>query len=243
MRSESTKTPRGTSSRSHSLLGLALSLVLGSSCQPEPKAARTSMTSEDVPTKHRETSPAQPPMVEARPPITPVIIGHAEWGAAPEQQGCRTQSLERVSIHHTASIAPDDGEGRSRAKGFQRYHQQQGWMDIAYHLIVTREGEVLEGRRTDCAGDTFTGYDPTGHLLIVLDGNFEEQDPSAAQIERTVELLAWAHEHHGIDLATLSGHRDLAATLCPGASVYALIENGALASKVANRLQPHARTR
>ena len=237
MLSNSTTTASGKRSESRRHCVLALSVLLGSSCQPEPAAVPEFTASQPIPTTHGEKEFAAPTTSEGGATIMPVIIRHADWGAAPEKQGCRKQSLERVSIHHTASAAPDSGEGRRRAAGFQRYHQQQGWMDIAYHLIVTREGEVLEGRRTDCAGDTFTNYDPTGHLLIVLDGNFEEQAPSPAQIERTVELLAWAHQQHGIDLSTLQGHRDLAATLCPGASLYALIETGSLLEQVKTLLQ------
>jgi N-acetyl-anhydromuramyl-L-alanine amidase AmpD len=105
-------------------------------------------------------------------------------------------------------------------------------MDLAYHYMVDRDGKAYEGRSWTCKGDTFTGYDPNGHLLVVVDGNFEEQAPTEAQVDTLASLLAWGAQKFDIDPADIHGHRDLAATACPGAQLYSLIESGELAGRV-----------
>lgn len=114
-------------------------------------------------------------------------------------------------------------------RSVQRFHQgDRGWEDIAYHLLVDREGNVFEGRPIEAVGDTATSYDPTGHFLPCLLGDYDRQEPTAAQLVSLVGLLTWASEAYSVLPESLGGHRDYAATACPGASVYRLIEDGSL---------------
>ena len=82
------------------------------------------------------------------------------------------------------------------------------------------------------AGDTATPYDTTGHLNVVLEGNFEVEQPTAAQLSSLTAVLAWASERYGVSPATISGHGDHAATLCPGRHLESRIHSGQLAADV-----------
>lgn len=106
------------------------------------------------------------------------------------------------------------------------------WPDIAYHFLIDSHGFIYEGRRWDAVGDTRTSYDPTGHLLISAKGNFNEQVITAAQYESLIDMLAWGVSDFGIDPNAITGHRDWAATACPGDSLYPLISDGTIADDV-----------
>lgn len=108
-----------------------------------------------------------------------------------------------------------------------------GWPDIAYHFIVGLDGKVYEGRPYTAAGDTATEYDPRGHLLIVVEGDFDVATPTPEQVEMLAEMVAWGSQQFDVGVATVNGHRDLAATTCPGENLYALIEDGTIASRAA----------
>jgi hypothetical protein len=114
----------------------------------------------------------------------------------------------------------------------QQYHQSRGWPDLAYHFMIDAEGNVYEGRPVTAVGDTGTDYDPTGHLLICCEGNFDEQDIPDAQYETLVRMVAWGAAEYGVDPATVQGHRDVAATSCPGDNLYRLLANGTLMADV-----------
>lgn len=64
-------------------------------------------------------------------------------------------------------------------------------------------------------GDTGTNYDPTGHFLVCLEGNFDSQQPTSEQFASVASLVAWASAKYGVGLDTISGHRDVASTSCP----------------------------
>lgn len=165
--------------------------------------------------------PARPVVVE--------VVARAAWGAVPASGTFTGHTIDHITIHHAGTVTGVTGPAQFR--GWQAYHQSLGWPDIAYHLIVGRDGLVYEGRPYTAVGDTATEYDPTGHLLIVVEGNFDDSVPTAAQVENTARLVAWGSQVFGVPVAEAMGHRDHAATTCPGDKLYALLHDGTVASR------------
>jgi hypothetical protein len=160
------------------------------------------------------------------------VICRSAWGAVDATPEVVRHRIEKLTLHHTAVLLDDNADAPSRARSHQRYHLDSGFSDLAYHFMVDLEGNVLEGRSLDHVGETFTEYDPTGHFLVCCEGNYDEQSPTQAQLESVVRLLAWAASEFDVDVSTLSGHRDLASTTCPGDNLYAVLADGSLTSAV-----------
>ncbi|WP_233533076.1 peptidoglycan recognition family protein [Antrihabitans sp. YC2-6] len=139
-----------------------------------------------------------------------------------------------MTIHHTAAVLGENSNAPARLRQHQLYHQDsQGWIDIAYHVSVDRNGNIYELRRPDLVGDTATSYDPTGHFLVVCEGNFDEEELSEAQLNGAAFAFAWAAQQFGIATETLAGHRDASGdTACPGASLYRHVSSGDLKRRV-----------
>jgi N-acetyl-anhydromuramyl-L-alanine amidase AmpD len=66
----------------------------------------------------------------------------------------------------------------------------------------------------------------------VVEGNFEAEKPTAAQITSLEAVLAWAAENYDVSPATIGGHGDYAATLCPGRNLEDRIHSGQLRAAV-----------
>ena len=152
------------------------------------------------------------------------VIPKESWGESTSKDQCRSHQIRYISIHHSATLVTDNRKVPRNLQNYQRYHQKQGWMDIAYHFAIDRKGNVYQGRDIDCAGDTFTKYDPTGHLLIMLDGNFEQQTPSKESLDSLSKMVSWATQEYGVELSNIHYHKQLAATACPGESLIDFIE-------------------
>ena len=165
-----------------------------------------------------DAGPAPEPEAEhAAPPLRVEVICRDALGLSATVDTGETHRLERVTLHHTAAELGANHHAPARLRGHQRYHLDQGWPDIAYHYAVDLRGNVYELRDPGQAGDTFTEYDPMGHLLVVCEGNYDIEQPSDAMLEGVAALLAAAATTHGVDPATLTGHRDHASGLtCPG---------------------------
>ncbi len=138
-----------------------------------------------------------------------------------------------MTLHHTAVVLGDNRNITDRLRQHQRYHQdQQGWSDIAYHLGVDRNGNIFELRTPELAGDTATSYDPTGHFLVVCEGDFDQEAVTEAQLHGAALAFAWAAQTFGVATDTLAGHGDYAATSCPGADLQTQLVSGGLKRRV-----------
>jgi hypothetical protein len=176
---------------------------------------------------------ALPPTTSAA-PAAPEILCRAAWGAVAARPGGKRHTLNRMTVHHTEVVLGDNANAPARLRQHQRYHQDtHGWIDIAYHFSVDRRGNIYQLRSPDLVGDTATSYDPTGHFLVVCEGNFEQEEVSEDQLNGTALVLASAAQQFGIPTGTLAGHRDFSSnTTCPGASLYEHITSGDLQSRV-----------
>lgn len=170
----------------------------------------------------------------ATPPPTSDLLCRDAWGARPPLPGGRPHTITRMTVHHTAVVLGDNSNITSRLRQHQRYHQDdKGWVDIAYHVGVDRDGNIFELRRTGIAGDTATNYDTTGHFLVVCEGNFDEEPVSEAQLNGAALAFAWAAQEFGITSTTLAGHRQVAAgTSCPGADLQGHVASGDLKRRI-----------
>ena len=64
------------------------------------------------------------------------------------------------------------------------------WFDVPYHYYIAVDGRIAEGRELKYVGDTNTEYDPTGHALVVVEGSFNTEEPTKAQIDSLKKMTA-----------------------------------------------------
>jgi hypothetical protein len=167
-----------------------------------------------------------------RPRLVVPVVSRQEWGARPAETGRMVPHvIDRLTVHH-AGVGPS-GAGPSLMRIHQRSHMdERGWPDLAYHFVIGVDGTVYEGRDPRFRGDTATSYDTTGHFHVMLEGNFDVEQPTQAQIDSLTAMLAWAAERYGVSPSTIAGHGDHAATACPGHHLEDEIHSGRLESAV-----------
>jgi hypothetical protein len=164
------------------------------------------------------------------------VICKEAWGAEPAKGKFSRHTVRRLTVHHSGAVVRRNRRAPDQLRSFQRYHQSQGWPDIAYHFIVDRHGNIYKGRPTWARPDTFTDYNPRGHLTVMCLGSFSEQPIPAAQVASVRDVLAWAVREFEVPIHKIRGHRDYTPTACPGNDLYRLIESGRLRRAVRRRL-------
>ncbi len=93
--------------------------------------------------------------------------------------------------------------------------------------MIDLEGNIYEGRPINIPGDTNTEYDPTGHALIELMGNYEIQIPNESQLSSIVNLSRFLMTRFDVSLDKFKSHKDYSnMTLCPGKNLYEYFTNG-----------------
>lgn len=147
-------------------------------------------------------------------------------------------------------------------RGIYYYHTQiQKWCDIGYNALVDKYGQIFEGRYggldRNLVGAHAAGFNAESWGVSVL-GNFETAQSTPAIAEALRSIIGWKMSREHIDplgtavltaagtypgqsrftggtqvrLRTVSGHRDVGLTSCPGANLYATLP--ALARSIAS---------
>jgi hypothetical protein len=219
------------------LLGLAGSVGVASmvSACSSTTGMDPASASETGPTPPSAPSPAATSTTGASLTTTTstLLLCRDAWGAQPARSGGRRHTITRMTLHHEAVVLGDNRNAPGRLRQDQHYHQDQlGWIDIAYHVGVDRNGNIYELRSTEIAGDTATDYDTTGHFLALCEGDFDQEVVSEAQLHGAALAFAWAAQNFRIASDTLAGHRDFAQTSCPGANLYTHLSSGDLKRRI-----------
>jgi hypothetical protein len=168
------------------------------------------------------------------------------WGA-PE-----FHPAQKLTVHHTAT-ANGVSDPAATVRAIYRYQAvDRGFGDIGYQYLIDEAGLVYEGRHSGNDGDPahdadgkvvsaahVGGYN-SGNVGIALLGTLTSVDPRPGARSSLEQLLTALSTRHGIDphgsalyvnpvngatksIANIPGHRDWAATECPGGNLYALL--------------------
>jgi hypothetical protein len=161
------------------------------------------------------------------------IVSRAAWGAKPPVLPMQEHTVTRLTIHHTGTAQNFNRTIEDKLRGLQLFSQRDdslasgqrkpAWPDVPYHYYVAVDGSVAEGREWRYVGDTNTSYDPTGHLLVVVEGNFQVDSLTTAQRRSLDALVPSLARSLNIPADRIASHRDFADTECPGAQLYALL--------------------
>jgi hypothetical protein len=167
----------------------------------------------------------------------------------PEAEG----DVRFLLVHHTAGAngyPPEDVPGTLRGIYDMHTGPEKGWPDVAYNFFVDRHGGVWEGRTGSL--DAPVKPDATGGSqgfaqLACFIGDHSTEPPTPEAAASMVALLAWLGERYQVDTSpgatttftsrgsnrwpagtsvtatTISGHRDMSQTACPGDAGYALV--------------------
>lgn len=167
------------------------------------------------------------------------IITSEQWGGSPAIDSlAKKHTITRITLHHQGETYPEGRDPKEYLRALQSWsRREKRWIDIPYHFIIDLEGNVYEGRSINYAGDTNTEYDPTGHALIEVVGNFEEVEPNQKQLESVVKTMTWLAIKYHIPVEYIRGHKDYSSiTDCPGKNLYKYLENGYFKKKVSENL-------
>jgi hypothetical protein len=160
------------------------------------------------------------------------------------------EEVRFLLVHHTASgngYAAGDVPGVIRQTYDFHTGADKGWPDVAYNFFVDRFGGVWEGRAGSLDGPVAadaTGGSQGFAQLVSLIGDFTAVMPTDAAMDALTRTLAWLADRYGVDTSpgatvtlvsrgsnrwpagaavsarSISGHRDMSTTACPGNRLY-----------------------
>ncbi len=169
----------------------------------------------------------------------PAVVPVADWGgSAADPIKARRHAITHITLHHQGEPFKPGTDPRQYLRNLQTWSRNtKGWLDIPYHYITDLAGRTYAGRDIAYAGDTNTEYDPRGHALIEVVGNFEDVEPNQAQLDAVVDVMAMLAKKYKVPVENIASHRDHSDnTVCPGANLYRYVQSGYFKEQVALRL-------
>lgn len=122
------------------------------------------------------------------------------------------RKITAIVIHHSASAVG------TTVNEIDRWHRTRGFSGIGYHWVIRWNGAeyVKEmGRPEHAIGAHCKGHN-SDTLGICLCGNFEETEPVMEQLMVAADLVANRCLGYNLPASAVKGHREMAATACPG---------------------------
>jgi hypothetical protein len=170
--------------------------------------------------------------------LPPQIANSDSAGGAAMRLRIR-HTITHITLHHEGDpnpLKPEDDVVR-KLRALQSWSaSDRNWWDVPYHFLLDLKGNIYEGRDYHYMGETNTTYDPSGHFLITVIGNYSKQQPTQAQIDAIADLMAWAVSEFDVPLDNIKGHYNYADTDCPGKYLKPYLENGTFRRMVQERL-------
>ena len=157
-------------------------------------------------------------------------LSRADWNAKPPKGEMSLHKPQFFTIHHTGMPQKPNLSTEAKLQALQKFSQndspmadgsiKKAWPDVPYHFYIATNGEIAEGRDINFQGDSNTDYDLEGHVLIVLEGDFNKEKVLPKQWESLKKLVSYISDKYDISRETISGHKDQAETTCPGTDLY-----------------------
>jgi hypothetical protein len=120
-------------------------------------------------------------------------------------------NIDLIVVHHSAS------HPETTVEEITKWHLERNFSTIGYHRVITNDGIIHKGRPDNVVPASVKDHNK-GTLAVCLTGNFERDQPTQWQlISLQLQIQEWKMLFPN---AKVVGHRQLAATLCPGQNLF-----------------------
>lgn len=127
----------------------------------------------------------------------------------PTYKPLRADKVRYIVVHCSATKASAD---HVNAAEIDRWHRRQGWNEIGYHYVITRDGRLEKGRPTTVPGAHVRGYNGESVGICMVGGVAEDGKTPEANFteEQWATLRVIVRQMlKQFPRATVCGHRDL----------------------------------
>lgn len=151
------------------------------------------------------------------------VRSRRSWGARAPRCRDRQPPSTRATIHHTVTPTRDSISPERRLRLIQAFHMNSnGWCDIGYNYLVSRDGRVWRGR-----GGNYLGAHASNanymNVGIAFMGDHRTARATRHQLGQAARLIVRLRQRGypiSLNRRDIKGHREHGGTTCPGDALY-----------------------
>ncbi|MEX0885518.1 MAG: peptidoglycan recognition family protein [Phycisphaeraceae bacterium] len=168
-------------------------------------------------------APAPPHPTRTSAPVDAAldVLPRSRW-ASTATRGGRVNpmnGINRITLHHEGWTTVDFTDLATTQQRLERIRSNHvnnlGWADIGYHYVIDRAGRLWEGRPIGYQG-AHVGGNNEHNLGIMLLGNFDNQQPTRAQLDAMVDTVRTLRRRYNVPAHRVVTHQEITPTACPG---------------------------
>lgn len=143
----------------------------------------------------------------------------------------KVQFKERATTEalfvHCSATRPEQAVG---VREIRQWHKEQGWLDIGYHFVIKRSGEIEEGRPMMAVGSHVKDHNHNSIGVCLVGGINVNGQPEANFTPQQMESLrvVLGNLKDQFPEASIRAHHDVAAKACPSFHVKRWLNTGEL---------------
>lgn len=158
------------------------------------------------------------------------LVGKLPWKGSMGRR--KLADIKYVVVHHDASLAGETYNAPQLYAQEANYHVSKGWGHLGYSFRIARNGTVYQTVPYEEIGVHAGNYKYFRNSLgVCLDGSFDRQKPSKAQIDSLTSLMDHLSYHSpelpGITRKSWYAHSEVrtSPTFCPGPDIRSIIQS------------------
>lgn len=160
--------------------------------------------------------------------VSDFVIPRSDWNPQYQDGDLNVGKASKVSVHHSVTTqlpvnATRDQE-RAQMRTLESIGQSRFGTGISYNIVIFPSGRAYQGVSFHRRGTHTDGMNSTTRSICFA-GNYEENEPTDAQIAKAATIYSEGEGDKWITNAPLFGHRDIKQTACPGRYVYARLNH------------------
>lgn len=110
------------------------------------------------------------------------------------------REIDTIVIHHS-------GNTDTSEKINHLHVRENGWEDIGYHFMISREGEIIVGRDLEKVGAHVKGFNENSVRICLL-GNFDKERSNELQLGSLRKLISQLMYRFNLGSGAINLHRD-----------------------------------
>lgn len=129
--------------------------------------------------------------------------------------------VRRITVHHEGNAfygSSDQATIARKLANIRNGHinrRPEPFADIGYHYIIDPAGRVWAGRDLRYQG-AHVERNNEHNLGIMVMGNFEEQQPTRAQLDTLEAFMVDQMQRYNVPVSRVYTHREIGQSVCPG---------------------------
>ncbi len=162
------------------------------------------------------------------------IRSRQNWGFKSSPKSLEKHTIQKITICQSGIDLSMGGDPVTHFNDSQSKSRPSS--NISYHFLIDADGHIYEAQPVYLTMQSINGFDPSGHILICVLGNYETNFLNQSQMKALIELTAFLVGEYHVALYNIQSLNAYTTASAAGKNLFQYLDNGTLQARVQEQL-------